>query len=213
MQSAHARIATGLLLLTALWVGVYWWWPTEPPVSFANTSPAAARSAEPPTESPATGPSPTLAPSEPPDSPPPPPPVAVIPPEFLDHVVQGDETFETISARYFGTTRHAEAIARSNPLMDPKRLKVGRLVRVPRDPTNIQGVPTTPRAPQAARDEQANQYVVKKGDTLSGIAKALYGDPRLATLIYEANRDQLPDQDSLREGQRLRVPPKGEDRP
>jgi nucleoid-associated protein YgaU len=49
-------------------------------------------------------------------------------------------------------------------------------------------------------------YVVKKGDTLSKIAKEYYGDASLYPQIFEANRDILQDPDKIQVGQKLRIP-------
>ena len=49
-------------------------------------------------------------------------------------------------------------------------------------------------------------YVVQKGDTLSKIAAEYYGDARLYTKIFEANRDLLKDPDKIKPGQKLRIP-------
>jgi len=49
-------------------------------------------------------------------------------------------------------------------------------------------------------------YVVQQGDTLSKIAAAHYGDARLYTKIFEANRDVLTDPNKIRPGQKLRIP-------
>lgn len=49
-------------------------------------------------------------------------------------------------------------------------------------------------------------YVVRKGDTLSKIANEYYGDARLYTKIFEANRDLLTDPNKIRPGQKLRIP-------
>jgi len=49
-------------------------------------------------------------------------------------------------------------------------------------------------------------YVVQKGDTLSKIADDYYGDARLYTKIFEANRDVLTDPNKIRPGQKLRIP-------
>jgi len=49
-------------------------------------------------------------------------------------------------------------------------------------------------------------YEVQKGDTLSKIAKDVYGDAALYPKIFEANRDQLKDPDKIRVGQKLRIP-------
>jgi nucleoid-associated protein YgaU len=49
-------------------------------------------------------------------------------------------------------------------------------------------------------------YVVRKGDTLSGIAKHHYGDAGKWPKIFEANRDQIDDPDLIHPGQKLRIP-------
>ncbi|HUL71613.1 MAG TPA: LysM peptidoglycan-binding domain-containing protein [Vicinamibacterales bacterium] len=49
-------------------------------------------------------------------------------------------------------------------------------------------------------------YEVKKGDTLSKIAKEFYGDASLYPKIFEANKDQLSNPDLIRVGQKLRIP-------
>jgi len=49
-------------------------------------------------------------------------------------------------------------------------------------------------------------YVVKKGDTLSKIAKEHYGDANHWKKIFEANRDQIQDPDLIHPGQTLRLP-------
>ncbi len=35
MEDRTTRVVIGLLAMVVLWVGVYWWWPIDPPVSFA----------------------------------------------------------------------------------------------------------------------------------------------------------------------------------
>lgn len=50
-------------------------------------------------------------------------------------------------------------------------------------------------------------YTVVKGDTLSKIAKAHYGDPMKYTVIFEANKPMLKDPDKIYPGQALRIPP------
>jgi nucleoid-associated protein YgaU len=100
--------------------------------------------------------------------------------------------------------------------MDPERLKAGRTIQIPLDPTNIQGKPVaeapaaTPQAPTPAAPSQdaAREYTVKSGDTLSGIAKAQYGSTRYKDLIFDANKDHLSSEDDVREGTKLRLPPK-----
>ncbi len=49
-------------------------------------------------------------------------------------------------------------------------------------------------------------YEVAQGDTLSSISRRLYGHPGNWKKIYEANRDQLPTENSLKPGQVLKIP-------
>jgi nucleoid-associated protein YgaU len=49
-------------------------------------------------------------------------------------------------------------------------------------------------------------YVVKKGDSLSKIAKAYYGDPMKYKQIFAANTDLLDDPNKIFPGQELKIP-------
>lgn len=59
-------------------------------------------------------------------------------------------------------------------------------------------------------DDQPEIYVVQPGDTLSGIAKKVYGDFSLWPIIYEANRDKISKPSLIRVGMELLIPPKSE---
>ena len=59
----------------------------------------------------------------------------------------------------------------------------------------------------AAAEPEAVIYVVKKGDTLSAIAKAQYGAASKYMAIFEANRPMLKHPDKIYPGQALRIPP------
>lgn len=50
-------------------------------------------------------------------------------------------------------------------------------------------------------------YTVKKGDYLSKIAKAVYGDAKKYNVIFEANKPMLKDPDLIYPGQVLVIPP------
>lgn len=49
-------------------------------------------------------------------------------------------------------------------------------------------------------------YEVKPGDSLSKIAKAVYGDPMKYNVIFEANQPMLKDPNMIYPGQTLRIP-------
>ena len=73
---------------------------------------------------------------------------------------------------------------------------------------NIQGVNevridnlTTPAA-----TEKVEYYVIKSGDTLSGIAAKFYGNGSLYPRIFEANREVIKNPDLIYPGQKIRIP-------
>jgi len=58
----------------------------------------------------------------------------------------------------------------------------------------------------ALAEAQQRTYVVKPGDTLSGIAKAVYGDWKHWKDIYEANKDKIKNPDLIQVGWELKLP-------
>lgn len=56
-------------------------------------------------------------------------------------------------------------------------------------------------------DWTSRTYTVESGDTLSGIAKKMYGNAGKYPVIFEANRPMLSDPDKIYPGQVLRIPP------
>lgn len=53
---------------------------------------------------------------------------------------------------------------------------------------------------------EARYHTVEKGDSLSKIAKAMYGDAMKYPVIFEANKPMLKDADLIYPGQVLRIP-------
>jgi nucleoid-associated protein YgaU len=235
MNDSTPRIAAGLLGLALLWIGLYWWWPTPGTpraVTAANqpanqVAPTPTPTAVPePSQNPIATPTPTPTPtptdptkteripeatdhgdantSQTQQSRPQPP--AVIPPEFLEHTLAPGETYATLSLKYYGTAAYATSIAKANPLASPASLKPGRVLRVPKDPKNVQGLPV--REPGKTPKGPTTTYTVLQGDSLSTISQRLYGESKHAKFIYEANRATMKDEHSLRVGQKLIIPPK-----
>lgn len=56
-------------------------------------------------------------------------------------------------------------------------------------------------------EPEAKLYTVKKGDSLSKIAKDFYGDAMKYPVIFEANKPMLKDANLIYPGQVLRIPP------
>lgn len=61
-------------------------------------------------------------------------------------------------------------------------------------------------APEPKKEEVTEFYTVKRGDSLSLIAKRYYGDPMKYPLLFEANREVIKNPDLIYPGQTLRIP-------
>jgi nucleoid-associated protein YgaU len=80
-------------------------------------------------------------------------------------------------------------------------------IRKPRaDFSDVQGgsSSTAPAAP--SQPAAVTTYTVVKGDSLSKIAKRLWGDASLWPSIHEANRDTIKNPDLIHPGQVLNIP-------
>jgi len=65
-----------------------------------------------------------------------------------------------------------------------------------------------PTAPESAMESGSQTYVVKSGDTLGTISKQFYGNTRDYMRIFNQNRSQLKDRNSIEVGQKLEIPMK-----
>jgi len=138
-------------------------------------------------------------------------------------VQPGDTSLGVIAQKLLGSSDHWKAIAAANKFVDPSRLIPGRTkLLIPVDPKNVEGIVVkggdgagpaldahpavgTP-AHSAPADGSFTEYVVRRQDTLSSIAKAAYGKAALWRSIYEANQDVIPDPDRLSPGVTIRIP-------
>ena len=61
-------------------------------------------------------------------------------------------------------------------------------------------------APAPAKAAELRTYTVAAGDSLSKIAKSVYGDAKQWKRIFEANKDQIENPDLIHPGQVLKIP-------
>jgi nucleoid-associated protein YgaU len=66
-----------------------------------------------------------------------------------------------------------------------------------------------PVSPNATAPDQSRFHTVKPGDSLSKIAREVYGDPNAYMMIFQANKPMLSDPDKIYPGQVLRIPERG----
>ncbi|MBS0189360.1 MAG: LysM peptidoglycan-binding domain-containing protein [Planctomycetes bacterium] len=235
METHGGKIAAGLLCLVIVWIIVFWLWtPTEGKISFST---ADAGKVEQTSDDQATRPRLSKGVVEVPVRPEPrpvetrPAPAkpsskssgpsgngggtaggvgggGVVAPEFIEYTVQPGDTFASIALKYLGSRSKADLIAAANPLMDPTRIRAGRVIKVPKDPANIQGKPTkvNPNVDSSGAPA-ARTHTVAKGETLTAISQKYYGTIKRIDLILSANKAVLARPEDLKPGQVLQIPP------
>lgn len=122
------------------------------------------------------------------------------PPQYTEYTVKSGDTMSSISFEWFGTESRWDLIAKANPFVDPNRLRVGQVLRLP--PRDAE------RGDSEGVSGETSHYVVRSGDSLSRIAYQYYGHENKWRIIYDANRAVLGnDPDNLRVGMKLEIPP------
>lgn len=126
-----------------------------------------------------------------------------------------------------------KALEIANPSVDPNRLKIGDVLKIPAPTaaattvTPGAGTPTraTTSTPAVATGRPSSTtsltsahpatpttlrpgsvYVIKKGDTLASISKAAYGSSSGTQKIFRANRSELDDPDVMPIGASIKIP-------
>jgi uncharacterized protein YidB (DUF937 family) len=117
--------------------------------------------------------------------------LARIVPALIDKLTPaGRAPAQTDLASLFGATRTGGAqMAGDKPRADFSNVKAGGSSTAP-----------APAAPAA------QTYTVAAGDSLSKIAKKVYGDANKWRKIFEANQDQIKNPDLIHPGQVLKIP-------
>lgn len=124
-------------------------------------------------------------------------------------VGRGD-TLYRIAERELGEARRWPEIVALNGHIDPRNLRVGDELILPREPPAPAVADPRDRPPRRPDKEiptpSARTHRVVEGDTLSEIAHRYYGDARLWNRILQANRAQISDLRRLRLGTVLNLP-------
>jgi nucleoid-associated protein YgaU len=151
---------------------------------------------------------------------------------FAYTVASGDNIWK-ISSKVYGDGRYTQKIAEANPGLNPAKLKIGAVVRIPviphktvlmklpafgqqgkvevaQRPTGSSG-PVVVSKPVSVPDSvpvSATTHKVEAGETLSGIAKKYYGasGPKTIAFITAANKGLDPAK--LKVGQEIAIPAK-----
>jgi nucleoid-associated protein YgaU len=142
-----------------------------------------------------------------------------------DYVIKDGDTFETIAQAKYGSKAFAGMIAEANPGLKPTALRVGKHIVVPAKgpekkeeaavakdvtpppPATETTKPAPPKQPDALQVVGTQKiYTVQPGDTLSGISVKVYNTSRHYQKIYETNKEQIEDPNTLQVGLKLVMP-------
>ncbi|GAB4028453.1 peptidoglycan-binding protein LysM [Spirosoma gilvum] len=116
---------------------------------------------------------------------------------LLDHVKQLGLAYNSLTVKTKGDTVTITGSVKTQEDAEKIALAVG----------NVEGVSAVDN--QLTVDTPAPEgkyYTVKSGDSLSKIAKEVYGDPMKYGVIFEANKPMLSDPDKIYPDQVLRIP-------
>lgn len=129
------------------------------------------------------------------------PPAQAAAPAYTPYVVKESDTLSSISQAWFGDAARWDLIHEANPAIDPSRLRIGQVLRLP--------ARSTSHDPASRTADRSGTYTVRSGDTLSSIARILLGEERHWRLLYEANRSAIgPNPDAITIGMKLIIPPR-----
>ena len=118
----------------------------------------------------------------------------------VDYTIREGDTLMSIAASWLGDAYGWDLIARANPGLDPRKLRIGQRIVLP------------PRGEKVATKQPAPRssfvYTVMAGDTLSDLAARYYDNGGLWERIYSANRLTMHgDPNTLKVGMKLVIPP------
>ena len=122
-------------------------------------------------------------------------PPATTPTTAKTYAIQSGDTFSSIAVDLYGNEARWVDIAQANPLVDPTKLKVGQVIRLPsagNESTTASGQGTATE-PAIAPPGLTRTYTILPNDTRTGIAVEFYDDPNAWRFIYNANRRVLGD--------------------
>ncbi len=115
---------------------------------------------------------------------------------------QGD-TLSSIAVMLYGSQHYSEYLSQANPLVDPKRLKVGQIIRLP----SLKDLSKVAINPYALAPGQSAHHMVRSGETLSTISQRYYRTTELWKSIYDANRENIgQDPHHIKVGLILKIP-------
>jgi LysM repeat protein len=130
-------------------------------------------------------------------------------PRFKTVAVRPNETLSSIAKRELGNGEYFRRILSANPGLNPARLQIGQLIKIPLGRGRTESVASASgkkKSGATKASSSARYHTVTNGETLSGIAKKFYGKASRWKKILDANSKILPRPTALRVGMVLLIP-------
>ena len=131
-----------------------------------------------------------------------------------EYRVRKGDTLARISLHMYGSARMIRALERANPGLDPRRMRVGQIIHLPRASHVQSAVHARGRHYRMSASRHTagfsvhgRTYVVRPGDSLRGLARRFYRTSAYWKLIYRANRRKIgSNPNNIRVGEKLVIP-------
>lgn len=122
------------------------------------------------------------------------------------YVIEPGDLLPNIARTLYGDSKYWVAISKANPTLDPTRMAVGQVIRLPTQ-AQLDAIDGTDAA-QLPEPGMTLAHTVTSGDSLSTISQRYYGSAKHWRFIYNANRAKIGDNpDRLRAGATIDIPP------
>ena len=126
------------------------------------------------------------------------------PPTPSTYKIQKGDTFVSIAQAHLGSGSQWQRISNFNPTVDPLKLRIGQIIRLPA-PARFRHA-DLPEANEPKPAPGQLIHTVEAGETLSTIAEHYFGDPAMWRKIYQANSNRIgPNPDRIMEGTDLQI--------
>lgn len=147
---------------------------------------------------------------------------------YASYTIKSGDTLDKIAKAHKVSVAE---IMKLNEGLDPKRLRIGKTLLLPKDAGGAVLSGSTPadtKSPSASKPAESTakelnkepakkseelvptgrvtNYTVEKGDTFWKIAKKVYGDGAQWKKILNANKEKCPTENSLKPGMKLSIP-------
>jgi nucleoid-associated protein YgaU len=121
--------------------------------------------------------------------------------------IKKGDSYMGLARRFYGDAQKFITFIDANPDLDPDRLQIGQMIKLPVPISSLTGLPKKSGSKKTIKKRiDGKTYVVQKGDTLAGIAIKFFGSSKDWRKIWDANRSEIANPDMLKVGATLIIP-------